>query len=218
MTKRICALLLVVIALVSLSSCMGGSKPAEDEQSRDAAIRIEAFLEDASDYFTVIAPGKVVEGDIKKEDVLQAYIDAATKKKDLPDELVKSYMESFGLYFDVSTDTSGEDKELKETAIELIKSEMVIHLAAEQYAVKIEAKDEKAMAEKLAKELGCKVEALYTEGGENYIVKCAIKEELVTAELEKEWEKAHPTSEEASKEPTESSEADEDSSAEASAE
>lgn len=198
MTKRICAVLLVVIALLSLCSCMGNTKATEDEQSKDAAIRINAYLEDAGDYFTVIAPGKVVEGDVKKENVLQAYIDAATAKKDLPEELVNSYMESFGAYFEASTDASADkdesadDKELKEAAISLIKSEMVIHLAAEQYAIEIKPEDEKAIAEKLAKELGCEEEAIYTEGGDNYLVKCAIKEKLVTAELEKEWDRAHP--------------------------
>lgn len=204
MSKRICAVLLAVIALLSLCSCMGNTKATEDEQSKDVAIRINAYLEDAGDYFTVIAPGKVVEGDVKKEDVLKAYINAATKKKDLPEELVNSYMESFGAYFEASTDASAskdesaDDKELKEAAINLIKSEMVIHLAAEQYAIEIKPEDEKAMAAKLAKELGCKEEAIYTEGGDNYLVKCAIKEDLVKTELEKEWDRAHPQADEPS--------------------
>lgn len=181
MTKKLIAALLAVFALLSFTACVSSSSGSVDDQSADAVVNIEKYLENADEYFSV-KDTSVVLKDATGDDLLSLYIESATAKKDLPDELVNSYVESYRSYFG---DSSADDEALKQSAENLIKTEMVIYIAAENFNVAvITAEDEAAMAKTLADKYGVDESALYTEGDTNYIVKSAIREQRVTEKLQ----------------------------------
>ncbi len=166
-----------------------------DDQSKDAAVSIEAYLADADKYYNVLDTGAVIPSVKNKEDVLKVYIEKATAKEKLPEELVKSYVDSYKAYFGTeASDESAEDSKLTEEATSLIKSEMVVYIAADRFGCnEISKEDEIKKADELAAIYKTDRAAFYTEGGENYIVKSAIREERVKAELEKAYDAANGT-------------------------
>ena len=193
MVKRICAILLIVSALLSLSACMGGGDTKTDEQSTDVAVRIESYLDKADTYFNVLDTNAVIPSVKNKEDVLKVYIEKATAKEELPKDLVNSYIESYKAYFgSEASDTSAEDSKLKDEAVSLIKSEMVIYIAADRFGCnEISKEDEVKKAKELAALYSTSESAFYTEGADNYVVKSAIREERVKAELEAAFDNAN---------------------------
>lgn len=175
MTKKLIAAFLAVFTLLSFTACVSSSSGTADEQSADAVVNIEKYLENAEEYFSVKDTAVVLEN-ATGDDLLTQYIEKATTKKALPEELVKSYVESYKSYFGEASD--GDDA-LRANAESLIKSEMVIYIAAEKFGIEITAEEEAAMAKTLADKYGVDESALYTEGDTNYIVKSAIREEKV---------------------------------------
>lgn len=181
MTKKIIAALLAVFALLSFTACASSGSGSVDSQSADAVVNIEEYLPNADEYFSVKDTTVVFDG-ATDGDLLALYIEKATPKKDLPEELVNSYIESYKSYFG---EVSEGDEALRKNAEELIKTEMVIYIAAEKFGVdKITAEEEAAMAKTLADKYGVDESALYTEGGTNYVVKSAVREAHVRKVLE----------------------------------
>lgn len=185
MAKKLFALTLALAAVLSLSACMGSTTVRTDEQSAEAAEHIENYLEKAGSYFNVPDSGVVIPNVKEGDDVLKVYIDMATAKEPLPEALVDSYVKSFKAYFETSGEASENDDALKNEAEDLIKSEMVIYMAAENFGCStITAEEEKAKAEQLAAAYKTGVDAFYTEGGDNYVVKSAIREDRVREKLQ----------------------------------
>lgn len=191
MTKKLIAALLAVFALLSFTACVSSSSGSVDEQSAGGVVNIENYLKDAEQYFSVKDTAEAFKNASGTEDLLSLYIDKATAQNDLPDELVNSYIESYKNYFG---DTS-DDETLRESAENLIKTEMVIYIAAEKFGInEITAEDEAAMAKTLADKYGVDESALYTEGDTNYIVKSAIREERVKEKFQEIYSSHHNTS------------------------
>lgn len=190
MTKKLIAALLAVFALLSFTACVSSSSGSVDDQSAEGVVNIENYLANAGDYFSVMDTAFVFDGADDTEDLLTLYIDKAKAEKDLPDELVNSYIESYKNYFGDASD----DEALRESAENLIKTEMVIYIAAKNFGVEITAEDEAAMAKTLADKYGVDESALYTEGDTNYIVKSAIREERVREKLQEIYSGHHNTS------------------------
>lgn len=186
MAKKIGALILVLAAVLALNACVGSGTVKVDEQSNDASVRIESYLESAEDYFTVPDTSVILQKVEKKEDALNVLIEESAAKRDLPEELVNSYVESFRAYFGGdASDASEDDTALEDEAKSLIKSEMVIYIAYERFQLgQITAEDMKAKAEELAGQYSTDASSFYTEGGDNYVVQSAIREERVKAKLE----------------------------------
>lgn len=191
MTKKLIAALLAVFALLSFTACVSSSSGSVDESSAGGVVNIENYLKDAEQYFSVMDTAEAFKDANGTEDLLSLYIDKATAQNDLPDELVNSYIESYKNYFG---DTS-DDETLRESAENLIKTEMVIYIAAEKFGInEITAEDEAAMAKTLADKYGVDESALYTEGDTNYIVKSAIREERVKEKFQEIYSSHHNTS------------------------
>lgn len=191
MTKKLIAALLAVFALLSFTACVSSSSGSVDESSAGGVVNIENYLKDAEQYFSVKDTAEAFKNASGTEDLLSLYIDKATVQNDLPDELVNSYIESYKNYFG---DTS-DDETLRESAENLIKTEMVIYIAAEKFGInEITPEDEAAMAKTLADKYGVDESALYTEGDTNYIVKSAIREERVKEKFQEIYSSHHNTS------------------------
>lgn len=185
MFKKIITIALVLSFTLSLAGCMAGGGGTLDEVSKDAVVHIEDYLSDASVYFSLADTSKAL-ASVKRDGVFDAYVDAAKSQKDLPEELVKSYVDSFKAGVEESVD----DKALDETAKNLIKEELVVHLAYNTFEFdKITDQMRADMAKKLAAELGCDTAAIYTPGNDTYIVDTAIKGEMLEKYLLAEWDK-----------------------------
>lgn len=192
MTKKLIAALLAVFALLSFTACVSSSSGSVDESSAGGVVNIENYLKDAEQYFSVMDTAEAFKDANGTEDLLSLYIEKATAVKDPPDGLVNSYIESYKNYFG---DTS-DDETLRESAENLIKTEMVIYIAAKKFGIndEITAEDEAAMAKTLADKYGVDESALYTEGDTNYIVKSAIREERVKEKFQEIYSSHHNTS------------------------
>lgn len=183
MTKKLCAVFLTAITLLSFTACVSSSSASVDEQSADAGENIENYLDKAEEYFSVKDATVAISGAASTDDLLKVYVDKAEAKKDLPEALVNGYVNSYKAYF--TTESADEDA-LRANAESLIKTEMVVFIAAKMFGVnEISADDEKAKAQELANTYGFDESTLYTEGGSNYIVKSAIREERVSEKLQK---------------------------------
>lgn len=192
MIKKTVAIALIMTLALSLAGCFGSGGGILDEVSKDEVVRIEDFLGEASSYFQLADSSLVIADTKAKDDVLDAYIDAASSLKELPAELVDSYVNSFK----AGVEESVADEEISNIAKNLIKEELVIHLA--YTALKCdEITDEMRsdMAKKIAAELNCDVAAIYTPGNNTYTVDTAVKEDLVKAKLETAWENANGSAE-----------------------
>ena len=160
MLKKIITIALVLSLTFSLAGCMAGGGSTLDEVSKDAVVRIEDYLADASVYFSLADTSKAL-ASAKRDEVFDAYVDAAKAQKDLPAELVESYVNSFKAGVEESVD----DKALDETAKNLIREELVVHLAYNTFEFeKITDKMRADMAKKIAAELGCDVAAIFVLG------------------------------------------------------
>lgn len=192
MTKKLIAALLAVFALLSFTACVSSSSGSVDESSAGGVVNIENYLKDAEQYFSVMDTAEAFKDANGTEDLLSLYIEKATAVNDPPDGLVNSYIESYKNYFG---DTS-DDETLRESAKNLIKTEMVIYIAAKKFGIndEITAEDEAAMAKTLADKYGVDESALYTEGDTNYIVKSAIREERVKEKFQEIYSSHHNTS------------------------
>lgn len=193
MFKKISVIALLLSLVLSLAGCMGGGGATLDEVSKESVVRIEDFLGEASSYYQLADSSLVISETTDKAKVLDAYINAATELKAVPDELVNSYVESFK----AAVDASADEEELKTTAKSLIKEELVIHLAYS--ALKCAAITDEMrtdMAKKIAAELNCDTAAIFTPGNSTYTVDTAIKEDLIKEKLESAWDKANGTTEE----------------------
>lgn len=201
MFRKIAVVFVLVCILLSLSSCLpGGGKGTLDEQSGRSFMRIEDCLPNAERYFAVAEASVVLKDVENKADCLDAFVESAKPKDDLPKELVDGYVDSFVAYFSGEEGASAE--ELEREAAALIKREMVISIEAERFnCSKISADEAKAKAKELAELYGAELSDFYTEeatdesgalsGGGNYVVKSAILEERVKACLEGVWNSLH---------------------------
>lgn len=187
MLKKITLAALVLCLALSFVGCTGGNAKLDDV-SNEAMVRIEDYLDEAGAYFSLADSSLVISDTADKADVLEAYIDAATAGKALPEELIDTYVNSFKAGIDESVD----EKELEAVAGSLIKEELVIHLAYSALKcpeITDEMRSEKAA--EIAKELGCDTAAIFTPGNNTYTVDTAVKEALVKEKLEAAWDKAN---------------------------
>jgi len=187
MLKKITLAALVIALTLSFAGC-GGSKPKLDDVSNEAMVRIEDYLDEAGSYFQLADSSLVISDTKDKGAVLDAYIDAATAGKALPEELINTYVNSFKAGIEESVD----EKELKDIAGALIKEELVIHLAYSALKcaeITDEMRNEKA--KEIAAELDCDIAAIFTPGNNTYTVDTAVKEALVKEKLETAWDKAN---------------------------
>ena len=188
MLKKIASITLVLCAVLSLTGCFGGGNAKLDDVSKEQLVRIEDYLDEAGSYFQLADSSLVISDTKDKAAVLDAYIDAATEAKALPEELVNSYVNSFKAGIEESVD----EKELKSVATSLIKEELVIHLAYSALKCdKITDEMRTEKAKEIAAELGCDIAAIFTPGNSTYTVDTAVKESLVKAKLETAWDKAN---------------------------
>lgn len=211
MFKRFFAITLILAFVLSLAGCFGSAEKMEITDEK--VVRIKDYLGSASTYYNVAGSSDAAENAKNRDDALKAYIDAAKETgTKIPEELIKSYVDSFK----ANVDASADEKDLEATAKALIKEELVIHIAYEGNADFPRITDDMRvdMAKKLAAELNCDVAAIFTPGNDTYTVDTAIKEELVKKHLLAKWDSKHGNTTEESKPAEESSvpEASEDSS------
>lgn len=176
MLKKIISVALMLALALSLASCMGGGTAKLDEVSKDPVVSIESYLEEANVYFS-LAPdmNKAIKG-ATYATVLEAYINAAKEEKELPAELIESYVNSAKEQLEESAD----DKVLDKAAKNLIKAELVIHLAYNSLDLgEITDTMRTEMAQEIARELDCDAAAIFTPGNSTYLVDSAIKEDLL---------------------------------------
>jgi len=215
--KKLIALLMIFALSVSMVACGGTGGVKTDKREQANVAKIQDYLGDAGLYFTLVKEENVLESTTDKENAFNDYVKAAKQNKDLPEELVNSYVESYkkGLtgVASVAEDDSKANEEIKNTAKNHIKEEMVVELA---YAFFSDAEITNEMREAKATELASTGKydkaALYTPGNDTYLIDSIIKADVVKAELEAEWESIHggASSEDTSTEESSAAETTED--------
>ncbi len=176
MFKKTIAILLIACFALTATACIGGGSAKEDSYSKEALVDIEAYISDAGTYFALpqVQELKVAEG----ETALDAFVKAATKIKDLPEDLVKTYAESLKGAEDAK-DLS--DEQLKAKATAFIKEEMVVYYAYTYFKLaEISDDDRIEMASAVAKQEGCKAEDLFVKGNtDTYAIDMIIKADRI---------------------------------------
>lgn len=210
--KKLVAILMIIALTVSMAACSGTGVKTDKREQTDVA-KIQDYLGDAGAYFTLAREKNALENTTAKENALDDYIEAAKENKDLPEELVNSYVESFKKGMDISDNGSEADEELKDTAKNHIKAEMVIELAYASFSgAEITNEMREAKATELADTGKYDKAALYTAGNDTYLIDSLIKEAFVRSELEAAWESLNggASSEDASAEESSAAESTED--------
>lgn len=174
------ALLLTILTLCALFAGCGAQYAPNVSAPEDATAEIGDYLSEVDSYFNVLninaAKAQATSEGKTGNDAFALLVELTTKKDDLPEGLVNSYVSA--IQSAENSTVSGEDATAMAKA--MIKEEMVVYAAYNsmwsEYAIN------NAMRREAAKSLG----GTFTEGlseGEYYIYDSFIMQQVITAYL-----------------------------------